>query len=121
MGGSRPARPLLTGVVVFWRAGRWREVGVRGGKRNPGTWERSLGRRQKLVASRHGLVACWRVKGGVVDELCRSGPDPHASTCSSWTGGNEVTGLATIAAETSIRFATAFLEGEWASGTSGSI
>ena len=98
-----------------------REVGVRGGKRNPGTRERSLVRRQKLVASRHGLVACWGVKSGVGSELCRSGLDPHASTCSSWTGGNEVTGLATIAAQTSIRSATTFLEGEWASGTSGSI
>ena len=121
MGGSHPARPLLAGVVVFWRAGRLREVGVRGGKGNPGTREGPLVRRQKLVVSRHGLVACWRVKGGVGSELCRSGLDPHANTCISWTGGNEMTRLATIAAKTSIRSATTFLEGEWASGTSGSI
>ena len=61
------------------------------------------------------------VKGVVGNELCKSGLDPHASTCSSRTGGDQVTGLATIAAKTSIRSATAFLEGEWTSGTSGSI
>ena len=88
MVGSHPARPLLAGVVIFWRAGRLREVGVRGGKRNPGTKERSLVRRQELVTSRHGLVACWGVKGVVGNELCRSGLDPHASTCNSWRGGD---------------------------------
>ena len=112
MGGSHPARPLLARVVVFWRAGRLREVGVRGGERNPGTRERALVGKQKLVASRHGLVACWGVEGVVGNELCISGLYPRSSTCSKRTGGDQVTGLATIAAETSIRSATAFLEGE---------
>ena len=57
LGGNHPARPLLAGVVVFWRAGRLREVSVRGGERDPGTRERALVGRRKLVASRHGLVA----------------------------------------------------------------
>ena len=53
--------------------------------------------------------------------MCRSGMYLCASTCSSRTGGDQVTWLATIAVETSIRSATAFFEGEWASGTSGNI
>ena len=55
LGGNRPARPLLAGVVVFGRAGRLREVGVRGGKRDPRTRDRALVGREKLVASRHGV------------------------------------------------------------------
>ena len=121
MGGNHPARPLLSRVAVFWRAGRLREVGVRGGERDPGTRERSLAGRQKLIASRHGLVACWGVEGVVGNELCRSGLYPCASTCSSRTGGDQVTWLATITAETSIRSATTFLEGEWTPSTSSAI
>ena len=121
MGGNHPARPLLAGVVVFWQAGRLREVSVRGGERDPRTRERALVGRQKLVASRHGLVAGWGVEGVVRNELCRSGLYPCASTCSSRTSGDQVTGLATITTETSVRSATAFLEGEWTPSTSSAI
>ena len=79
-----------------------------------------MGRRE-LVASRHGLVACCGVDGVVGEELCRSGLHPRSNTCSSKTGGDQVTGLATVAAETCVRSATAFVEGEWASGTSSAI
>ena len=94
---------------------------MRGGERDPGTKERSLVGRQELVASTHALVACWGVEGVVGNEVCRSGLYPRSNTCSSRTGGNQVTGLATIAAEISIRSATAFLEGEWTPSTSSAI
>ena len=94
MGESHPARPLLAGVVVLWLAGRLSKLGVRGAERDPGTRERSLVGRHKLVTSRHGLVACWGVKWVVENELCRSGLDPHASTCvqlpDRWRSGDRV-------------------------------
>ena len=123
---SHPARPLLAGSVVFWLAGWLGKLGVRGGKGHPGTREGSLVRRQELVASRHelvasrqGLVACWGVEG--VLDLCRSGLHPRCSPCSSRAGGDQVAWLATVAAQTSFRSATSFVEGEWASGTSSTI
>ena len=121
MGDSHPTRPLLAGVVVFWLAGWLSKLGVRGGEGYSGTRERSLVGRQELVASMHGLVACWGVERVVGEDLCRSDLHPRSSTCSSRTGSDQVTGLAAIAAETSVRSATAFVEGEWASGTSSAI
>ena len=68
-----------------------------------------------------GLLPRWGVEGVVGNELCRFGLYPRSSTCSSRTSGDQVTGLATIAAKTSIRSKTAFLEGEWTPSTSSAI
>ena len=89
LGDNHPAKPLLAGVVVFWLAGWLSKLGVRGKEGYPGTRERSLVGRQELVASKHGLVACWGVEGVVVGEdLRRSGLHPRSSTCNSRTGGD---------------------------------
>ena len=121
MGESHPTKPPPAGLVVFWLAGWLSKLGVRGGEGYPGTRERSLVGRQELVASRHGLVACWGLEGVVGEDLCRSGLHPRSNTCSGRTGGDLVTGLAAVAIETSVRSAPAFVEGEWASGTSSAI
>ena len=53
--------------------------------------------------------------------MCISGLYARSNTCNGRTGGDQVTGLATITAETNIRSAMAFLEGEWTPSTSSAI
>ena len=118
---SHPARPLLAGVVVFRLAGWLGKLGVRGGEGYPRTREWFLVGRQELVASKHGLVSCWRVEGVLVKGLCKSGLHARSSPCSNRPGGDQVAGLAAIAAHTSFKSLTSFVEGEWASGTSSAI
>lgn len=111
---SHPARPLLTGVVVFWLVGWLGKLGVRRGKGHPGTRERSLVRGQELVAS-------WGVEGVIGMGLCRSGLHPCSSTGGNRADGNQVARLATVATQPSLRSATTLFEGEWASCTSSGI
>ena len=111
---SHRARPLLTGVVVFWLVGWLGKLGVRRGKEHPGTRERSLVRGQELVAS-------WGVEGVIGIGLCKSGLYPCSSTGGSKTDGNHVATLATVAVQPSLISATTLFEGEWASCTSSGI
>ena len=108
MGESHPARPVLARVVVFWLAGWLSKLGVRGGEGYPNQGkvpggEAGAGSQQAWDGSLLGG------RRGAGDGMCRSGLHPRSNTCSSRTGGDQVTGLAAVAAETSVKFATAFV------------